>query len=87
MLIDIAISGDRNVFKKEAEKTLNYKDLTKEIQRMWNVKTKVIPVIIGATGTISNSFRKYVNNIPGNMKSRNYRKQPYWALHTYFGKY
>jgi hypothetical protein len=26
----------------------------------------VIPVIIGATGTISNSFRKYVSNIPGN---------------------
>jgi len=24
---------------------------------MWNVKTKVIPVIIGATGTISKSFR------------------------------
>ena len=32
---------------------------------MWNVKTKVIPVIIGATGTISRSFRKYVRNIPG----------------------
>jgi hypothetical protein len=32
---------------------------------MWNVKTKVIPVIIGATGTISKSFRKYVSNIPG----------------------
>jgi hypothetical protein len=30
-----------------------YKDLTIEIQRMWNVKSKVIPVIIGATGTIS----------------------------------
>ena len=26
-----------------------------EIQRMWNVKTKVIPVITGATGTISKS--------------------------------
>jgi len=33
---------------------------------MWNVKTKVIPVIIGATGTISKSFRKYVTNIPEN---------------------
>jgi len=33
---------------------------------MWNVKTKVIPVKIGATGTISQSFRKYVSNIPGN---------------------
>jgi len=32
---------------------------------MWNVKTNVIPVIIGATGTISKSFRKYVSNIPG----------------------
>jgi hypothetical protein len=53
------------VIKKEAEKILKYKDLTTEIQRMWNVKTKVIPVIIGATGTISKSFGKYVSNIPG----------------------
>ena len=46
MLIDVAISGDRNVIKKEAEKILKYKDLTTEIQHMWNVKIKVIPVII-----------------------------------------
>jgi len=31
---------------------------------MRNVKTKLIPVIIGATGTIPKSFRKYVSNIP-----------------------
>ena len=66
MLIDVEISGDRNVIKKEAETILKYKDLTIGIQRMWNVKTKVIPVIIGATGSISKSFRKYVSNIPGN---------------------
>jgi len=53
MLKDDAISGDRNIIKKEAERILKYKDLKIEIQRMWNVKTKVIPVIIGATGTIS----------------------------------
>ena len=46
VLIDVTISGDRNVIKKEAEKILKYKDLTIEIQRMRNVKTKVIPVII-----------------------------------------
>jgi hypothetical protein len=54
------------VIKKESEKILKYKDLTIEIQRVWNVKTKVIPVIIGATGTISKSFTKYVSNKPGN---------------------
>jgi hypothetical protein len=31
---------------------------------MWSVKTNVIPVIIGATGTISKSFRKYLSNVP-----------------------
>jgi hypothetical protein len=36
----------------------NNNNLTIEIQRMWNVKTRVIPVIIGAIGTISKSFRK-----------------------------
>ena len=33
MSIDVAIPGDRNVIKKEAEKILKYKDLTIEIQR------------------------------------------------------
>jgi len=74
MLIDVAISGDRNVIKKEAEKILNYKDLTIEIQCMWNVKTKVIAVIIGATGTVSKSFRKYVSNIPGNHEVKELQK-------------
>jgi hypothetical protein len=74
MLIDVAISGDRNVIKKEAEKILKHKYLKIEIQRMWNVKTKVIPVIIGATGTISKSFRKYVSNIPGNHEVKELQK-------------
>jgi len=63
-LIFVAISGDRNVIKKEAENILKYKDLTIEIQSMWNVKTKAIPIITAVTGTISKSFRKYVSNIP-----------------------
>ena len=86
MLIDIAISGDRNVIKKEAEKILKYKDLTIEIQRMCKVKTRVIPEIIGATGTISKSFRKYISNITGNHEVRELQKTAILALHTYFRK-
>jgi hypothetical protein len=31
---------------------------------MWNTKATVIPVIIGAIGTISLSLRQYLSNIP-----------------------
>ena len=41
---------------------------------MWNVKAKVIPVTIGATGTISKSFRKYVSNIPGKHEVKELQK-------------
>ena len=74
MLIDVAIPGDRNVINKEAEKILKYKDLVIEIQRMWNVKANVIPVIIGATGTISKSLRQYLSNIPGKHEIKEQQK-------------
>ena len=43
-------------------------------QLVWNVKTKVIPVIIGATGSISKSFRKYLSNIPGKHEVKELQK-------------
>ena len=46
VFIDVAISGDRNVIKKETESILKYKEFTTEMQRMWNIKTKAITVII-----------------------------------------
>ena len=58
----------------EADKIVKYKDLTIGIQGMWNVITKVIPVIIGATGTFSKSFRKYVGNIPGKHEVKELQK-------------
>ena len=56
------------------ENILKYEDLAIEIQRMWNVKTKVIPVIIGVTGGFSKSFRKYVSNIPGKHEVKELQK-------------
>ena len=53
---------------------IKYKNLTIKIQRKWNVKTKVIPVIIGVTGAISKPFRKYVSNIPGKHEVKELQK-------------
>jgi hypothetical protein len=43
------------------------------------LKAKLIPVIIGATGTISKSL--YLVNIPGKHEIKKLQKQPYWS-HT-----
>jgi hypothetical protein len=53
LLIDVAIPSDRNVIQKEAEWKLKYKNLSVEIQWMWNMF--VLPVITGATGIVSKS--------------------------------
>jgi len=74
MLMDVANSRDKNVIKKEAEKILKYKDLITEVHFMWNVKPKVIPVITGATGTISKSLGQYLSSIPGQHEIRRIQK-------------
>jgi len=73
-IIDVAISGDRNVIKKEAETVLKYKDHVVEIQHVWDVKTEVIPATVGATGTISKSFTKYLRNMHGKHKIKELQK-------------
>jgi hypothetical protein len=65
---------DTYVFNKEAENILKYEDLIIEIQRMWNVKAKVMPVIVGVTGTIINSLRQCLNNMPGKHEIKELRK-------------
>ena len=64
-LIDVAIPADRNVVQKEAENKLKYKCLCIELQRMWNLKCTVIPVIIGATGVVTRSFKKNLEAVRG----------------------
>ena len=44
MLIDVATSGERNVIMKIGEEILKYVNLAKEVEHMWDVKAKVIPV-------------------------------------------
>ena len=64
--MDVAIPADRNVVQKEAEKKLKYRSLCIELQRMWNLKCTIVPVIIGATGIVTRSLKKNLETIPGN---------------------
>jgi hypothetical protein len=62
-LLDVAITADRIVTEKEAEKKLTYKTLRIEVQLMWNMKCMIIKVIIGATRTVTKSLKKNLEDL------------------------
>ena len=63
----MAIPADRNVVQKEAENKLKYKRFCIEVQRMWNLKCTIVPVIIGSTGIVTRNLKKNLKTIPGKL--------------------
>ena len=59
----MTIASDRNIALNEIEKKSKYKDLELEIQRMWQVKTEVIPVVVGALGTVKKGMVQNIKKI------------------------
>lgn len=66
LLIDMSVPSDRNVSAKTFEKISKYKDLEIEVEKMWHLKSRTIPVVIGALGLIKKGAKDYVRLIPGN---------------------
>ena len=61
-LIDMVVPCDKNKSRKEITKS-EYKDLEIEIQRMWKTKTKIVPIVIGALGTIKKGMENSIRNV------------------------
>ena len=62
-IIDVAVPGDTRVASKEKEKVQKYQDLAREIRKLWKVRVKVIPIVVGALGTIPRSLEKHLDEI------------------------
>ena len=52
-IVDFAVSADHRVKSKECEKRYKYLDLTRERKNLSNMKVTVIPIVIGAFGTVT----------------------------------
>ena len=51
-IIDSSVSGDSRIEEKEKEKIEKYQDLKRELQKIWNVRVKIIPLVVGSLGVI-----------------------------------
>ena len=56
LIIDVACLVDNNLILKRNEKLGNYSELQLEIARMWDKETLIVPIIIGALGSIPNEL-------------------------------
>ena len=54
----MSMPSDNNISDKEFEKLTKYKDLETEIAKIWKMKIKTIPVIVGALGVIKKGTMK-----------------------------
>ena len=64
-VIDVAVPSDCNIRKKEHEKIDKYQGLREEMEKMWKVKVKVVPIVIGALGAVAPTLEKWLEEIPG----------------------
>ena len=55
-IIDFAVSGDSRIEEKEREKIEKYQDLRRELQKIWNVRLKIISLVVGSLGAIPKQF-------------------------------
>lgn len=62
-IIDFAVPFDSRVNFKETEKIEKYQDLARELQKLWNMRVKVIPIVIGALGTTPKKLDKRLNDL------------------------
>ena len=87
LLIDMAITAERNTFVKMTDKLSKYKNLEIEISTMWGLKTKTVPVVIEVLGLVKKGLGKYVEIIP---RKHQYggtpEDQPFWAQPIFYEK-
>ena len=67
----MSIPSDRNIALKEIDKKSKYKDLELEIQRMWQMKTEVIPVVVGLLGTIKKGMVENLKRVSERANNNN----------------
>ena len=74
LLLDVSIPADKNTSLKTFEKLSKYQDLVIELERSWKLKTKTVPIIVGALGVINKSTLSYIKQLPVNISTDELQK-------------
>ena len=62
-LVDFAVPADHRVKLKENEKMDNYLDFARELKKLWNMRVKFIPIVVGALETVPINLGKRLEDL------------------------
>ena len=62
-IIDFAVPADSKIEEKEKDKIEKYQELGRELQKIWNVKVKIISLVVGSLGAIPKQFGNRLKQI------------------------
>ena len=60
-IVDFAVPEDQRIKISQQSEIENYQDLKRELKMLWNLKISVVPIVIGALGTILKSLEKHLH--------------------------
>ena len=62
-IIDFTVPGDSRIEEKEKDNVEKYQDLGRELQKIWKVKVKIIPSVVGSLDAIAKQFGNRLKQI------------------------
>ena len=62
-IVDFAVPADHGIKLKEYEKNDKYLDFARELKKLWNMKVTIIPIVIGAFGTVTKGLLKGLEDL------------------------
>ena len=62
-IVDFAVLADHRINLKESEKKDKYLDLARELKKLWNMKVTIVPIVIGALGTVTKGLLKGLEDL------------------------
>ena len=62
-IVNFAIPADHRIKLKECEKKDMHLDLARELKKLWNMKKTIIPIVIGAFGSVTKRLWKGLEDL------------------------
>ena len=62
-IVDYAVAADHRISLKECEKKDKYPDLARELKNLWNMKVTILPIVIGAFGSVTKGLLKGLEDL------------------------